>query len=238
MTTPLTGVVGTLPLSNTTVAPIPGELVQAAHVQVPVQALLDQDATLEEFAVIDLLGRPGGNTRVVQFNIGITVFDGVLTDAVVAPATGPAKVKINQTNAGEIEAVGPVTLTGAAPAPTADPGADNRLQTGNLVLAHGKVDFNAGVVTINGGYNVASASISISVQANIVFVRAMADAHYTVVLGCRRGAAPGVIEYPLLLSQSTTGFSCNIRDLAAGAAPVNLSTQHPGELYFTVTGSQ
>lgn len=47
MTTPLTGVAGTLPLPNTTVAPIPGEPVQAAHVQVPVQALLDQDATLE-----------------------------------------------------------------------------------------------------------------------------------------------------------------------------------------------
>lgn len=47
MTTPLTGAIGTLPLPNTTVAPVAGELVQAVHVQVPVQALLDQDATLE-----------------------------------------------------------------------------------------------------------------------------------------------------------------------------------------------
>lgn len=47
MTAPLTGVIGTLPLPNTTVAPIPGENVLAIHVQVPVQALLDQDATLE-----------------------------------------------------------------------------------------------------------------------------------------------------------------------------------------------
>lgn len=237
MTTPLTGVIGTLPLPNTTVAPIPGELVQAVHVQVPVQALLDQDATLEEFAVIDIVGRPGGNTRVVQFNLGITVFDGVLTDAVLAPVVGPAKVKINQTNAGEMELIGPVTLTGAAQAATADPGANNRLRTGNLILAHGKIDFNAGVVTINGGYNVASATITISVQANVTFVRAMADAHYTVLLGSRRGAG-AFIEYPLLLSQSTTGFSCNIRDLAAAGAPINLTTQHPGELYFIVTGNQ
>lgn len=47
MTAPLTGLAGTLPLPNTTVAPVPGELVLAIHVQVPVQALLDQDATLE-----------------------------------------------------------------------------------------------------------------------------------------------------------------------------------------------
>lgn len=47
MTVPLTGVIGALPLPNTTVAPIPGENVLAVHVQVPVQALLDQDATLE-----------------------------------------------------------------------------------------------------------------------------------------------------------------------------------------------
>lgn len=237
MTTPLTGVVGTLPLPNTTVAPIAGELVQAVHVQVPMQALLDQDATLEEFGVIDLAGRPGGNTRTVQFNLGITVFDGVLTDAVRAPVVGPAKVFINQTGAGEMDLVGPITLTGTAPAPTADPGGDNIVQAGNLVLARGKIDFNAGVVTINGGYNVATATISVLVQANVTFVRPMADAHYTVLLGSRRGAG-AFIEYPLLLSQSTTGFSCNIRDLAAAGAPINLTTQHPGELYFIVTGSQ
>lgn len=237
MTTPLTGVIGTLPLPNTTVVPIPGELVQATHVQVPVQALLDQDATLEDFAVVDIVGRPGGNTRAVQFNTAITVFDGVATDALITPATGPSTIRLNFTGAGEMDLVGPITFTGTAPAPTADPGADNIVQAGNLVLAHGKIDFNAGVVTINGGYNVASATISVLVQANVTFVRAMADAHYTIVLGSRRGAG-AFIEYPLLLSQSTTGFTCNIRDLAAAGAPINLTTQHPGELYFIVSGSQ
>lgn len=236
MTTPLTGVVGTLPLPNTTVAPIAGEPVQAAQVQVITQALLDQDATLEEYAAIDLTGRPGGNPRAFQFNLGITVLDGVLTDAATMPVSGSPKIKLNATNAGEAELVGPVKFTGAAPAATADPGDDNLLQTGNIILAHGKIDFDNGTVTIVDGYNVASATISISVQANVVFKRPMATADYTIVLGSRK--ATTFLEYPILLSQSTTGFSCNIRDLFAGGAAIDLTAEHPGELYFIVTGSQ
>lgn len=236
MTTPLTGVVGTLPLPNTTVAPIAGEPVQAAQVQVITQALLDQDATLEEYAAIDLTGRPGGNPRTFQFNLGITVLDGVLTDAAKMPVSGSPKIKLNATNAGEAELVGPVKLTGAAPAATADPGDDNLLQTGNLILAHGKIDFNAGVITIRGGYNIDSASISILVQANVVFKRPMATADYTLVLGSRKGGA--FLEYPILLSQSTTGFSCNIRDLFAAGAPIDLTVSNPGELYFVAIGNQ
>lgn len=217
---PLTGVVigGPFPLPNTTPTPEVGETVKAADVQMAAQGLLNQEATLEAHGAFNTIARPGGNAG----TFGFTGSPGIVATL--------AQIQAAQ--------IGGAEFNGIVPAPTADPGADNVVQAGMITLAHGKIDFNAGVITINGGYNVASASITISVQANIVFVRAMADAHYTVLLGCRRGAAPGVIEYPLLTSQSTTGFSCNIRDLAAGAAPINLTTTHPGELYFAVFGSQ
>jgi hypothetical protein len=248
MTTPLTGAVGTLPLPNTAVVPIPGELVQAVHVQVPVQALLDQDATLEALKLslaggtmtgaLTLAGIPGA---IVLPNGGTFIArDGALATTIALNA-GLGNIAVGAAGVPSIVLdglTGSIGMIGSIPAPTADPGADNIIRPGALLLAHGKVDFNAGVVTINGGYNFASASISISVQANIVFVRAMADAHYTVLLGCARDGGPGFIEYPLLTSQSTTGFSCNIRDLAAAAAPINLTTQHPGHLYFAVIGSQ
>lgn len=244
----LTGTPGTLPLPNTATGPSPGETVDAADVNVPFQALLDQDATLEALklslsggtmtgaltlaAIASALILPNGGTIVGRdAGLATTIALNAALGNIAVGAAGVSKIILDGL-------AGLLGFTQAAPAPTTDPGANNVLQTGNIILAHGKIDFNSGVVTINGGYNVASASIAISVQANVTFVRAMADANYTITLSCRRGAAPGVIEYPLLLSQTTTGFSCNIRDLAAGAAPINLTTQHPGELYFVVIGSQ
>lgn len=214
---PLTGVVipGAWPLPNTTPTPEVGETVKAVDVQMAAQGLLNQDRTIEERGAFNTVAKPGGNPGTFGFIGGI-----VATLAQIQAAQ-----------------IGAAEFNGIVPAPTADPGADNVVQAGNVILAHGKLDFNAGVYTIVDGYNVASVSVAILVQITVTFVRPMADANYTIVLGSRRGAG-AFIEYPLLLTQTANDFTANIRDLAAAGAPINLTTQHPGELYFIVTGSQ
>lgn len=91
LTPALTGVVGTLPLPNTAPTPASGETVKAADVQDAVQALLNQDATLQAYVndgaktinpgtvnagkVIDGLNVPGTHAyaSTVTLNLALSV---------------------------------------------------------------------------------------------------------------------------------------------------------------------
>ena len=142
----------------------------------------------------------------------------------------------------EISIADPITLTGTQPASNANPGANNRLHATNVAKAWGTIDFNEGTVTVEDGYNINTPTISISVQANVTFVRAMANDDYAVVFGVLRGAGP-FLEYPIVVGvPATTGFSFNIRDLKDTTGtimePIDLDAEHPGRVYFAVFGRQ
>lgn len=109
----LTGVVGTLPLPNTTPTPAVGETVKAEDVQMAAQGLLNQDATLEALKLslaggtmtggLTLAGIPGalvlpnGGTITVQPGGVVTVAAGgeILVDGLVRFENATAELRMD-----------------------------------------------------------------------------------------------------------------------------------------------
>lgn len=109
----LTGVVGTLPLPNTTPTPEVGETVKAEDVQMAAQGLLNQDATLEALKLslaggtmtggLTLAGMPGslvlpnGGTFTVQPGGVVTVAAGgeILVDGLVRFENATAELRVD-----------------------------------------------------------------------------------------------------------------------------------------------
>lgn len=176
---PLTGNVGTLPLPGTAPTPKNGETVRAEDVQNAVQALLDQDATIEAY-----------------------INDGVHN-------IGPGGVYAVTLNADNVQATGPlgVELPGGQPALTADPGHNNIVISTLVCKAWGNVSIGGGVVTKNDGTNFASASISGS-NILIGFARNMANAAYSVTYGVEIGdievVGSGMVPQPF--TNTTSGL--------------------------------
>lgn len=214
----LTGVAGVLPLPGTAPTPAVGELVNAENVQEAVQALLNQDATLERTL------RDG--TRPINVGVIDAVTAAVSGDLDVAGLTTLFDVATSSTKG--------VQLAGAQPAKTADPGANNIAIGTNQIKAWAFITVDTNVVTYHDGMNFASFSIPIGAELDLVFARPMANTNYSVCFGSET-FVPSIV--PRVNTKTTADFSINLVNSTNGSA-VDLSAGGPYSFSVQVVGRQ
>lgn len=227
----LTGSASALPLPGTAPTPAAGELVRAEDIQEAVQALLDQDASLED----DKLSAPGGVVSgdlmiTGNLDVGDTLSADAITSGTSVAAAGDVTAGGGVTSAGNINAGAAVHFTGTQPASNADPGARNTYDTNQIkVLAIVTTD-GAGNATVVDGFNVASVAI-VSGRVEITFVRAFATATYapatTMLLGVPDIAVPDYAN-STASKVAVKFFSDSVTSIAPSLSVLRFSVQITG----------
>lgn len=103
--------------------------------------------------------------------------------AATGAGTGAGIIANPGASGSAVDANGRIIFTGAQPAATADPGANNVLHGTNVCKAWANISTDAvGGITLNDGYNVAGVLILAS-RIVVTWARVMANSTYTVTFG-------------------------------------------------------